>query len=155
MTSTNANANPNSNPNPNANPYATQSPQPTLLALRTAKRLIGCYLALSAATLVAVVLLRHHAGVVDDAVWTRTVIVAGSAVFTYRFAAVAARGSRGAYRRLRIVTAAMTVAVAVIVALPGLFPVWLRLEQAVCGMLLLAVVIDVNGRDVRALFRSA
>jgi hypothetical protein len=34
----------------------------------------------------------------------------------------------------------------VIVALPGAFPVWFRLEQAVCGLLLLPVVVRVNRR---------
>ncbi|WP_425827383.1 hypothetical protein [Streptomyces fractus] len=125
----------------------------TAQALRPVKRLVASYLALSAATLVAVVLLRHHASVVDDAVWTRTVIVVGSALLTYRFAARAAQGSRGAYRRLRVVTAVMTLAIAVIVVLPGVFPVWLRVEQSACGLLLLAVVVAINGRVIRSLFR--
>jgi cytochrome bd-type quinol oxidase subunit 2 len=133
----------------------TTTTNSTHQALRPAKRLIGWYLALSTATLVAVVLLRHDASVVDDAVWTRTVIVVASAMLTYLFAARAARGSRGAFRRLRIVTAVMTVAIAVITVLPGVFPVWLRVEQFVCGLLLLAVLIVVNGRDVRALFRNS
>ncbi|MEU5090089.1 hypothetical protein [Streptomyces sp. NPDC021356] len=135
-------------------PTSASDPAPTGRALRPVKRLVGCYLALSVATLVAVFLLRDHADVVDDAVWTRTVIVAGSAALTYTFAVGAARGSRRAFLRLRIVTAVMTVAVAVIVALPGLFPVWLRIEQSVCGLLLLGVVLVVNGREMRALFRS-
>jgi hypothetical protein len=135
-------------------PAPTATPVTTARALRPVKLLAGCYLALSVATLVAVVLLRHHAGIVDDAVWTRTVIVVGSAALTCAFAAGAARGSRRAFLRLRIVTAVMTVAVAVIVALPGLFPVWLRVEQSVCGLLLLTAVLLVNGRDMRALFRT-
>jgi hypothetical protein len=44
----------------------------------------------------------------------------------------------------------MLVAIVVIVALPGLFPVWLRIEQAVCGQLLLGVTVLVNGRRARA-----
>ncbi|WP_353945854.1 hypothetical protein ABII15_32525 [Streptomyces sp. HUAS MG91] len=123
--------------------------------LRPARLLVGCYLTVSVATLGAVFLLRHHHGVVDDAVWTRSVIVVASALLTLLFVTRAARGSRGAFRRLRVVTAAMTVAIAVIVALPGLFPVWLRVEQSVCGLLLLAVVVSVNGRETRALFRSS
>ncbi|MCX5530097.1 hypothetical protein OG785_05940 [Streptomyces sp. NBC_00006] len=128
------------------------TPVPTHQALRPVKRLVAAYLALSVATLVAVVLLRDDSSVVDDAVWTRTVLVVASAVFTYAFAAHAARGSRRAYLRLRLVTAVMLVAVVVIVALPGLFPVWLRVEQSVCGLLLLGVVIIANGRGVRAHF---
>jgi hypothetical protein len=38
------------------------------------------------------------------------------------------------------------VAIVVIVALPGAFPVWFRLEQAICGLLLAAVVVQVNRR---------
>ncbi|WP_327660583.1 MULTISPECIES: hypothetical protein [unclassified Streptomyces] len=124
----------------------------TSQALRPVKRLVAAYLALSVATLVAVVLLRDDSSIVDDAVWTRTVLVVTSAAFTYAFAAHAARGSRRAYLRLRLVTAVMLVAVVVIVALPGLFPVWLRVEQSVCGLLLLGVVIIANGRGVRAHF---
>ncbi|MCX3060283.1 hypothetical protein [Streptomyces beihaiensis] len=127
----------------------------TATVLRPVRRLVAWYLVLSLATLVAVVLLRHDSAVVDPAVWTRTVIVVASAVLTHLFAVRAAHGSRGAYRRLRVVTAVMTVAIAVIVALPGAFPLWLRIEQSVCGVLLLVAVVIANSRDVRAVFRSA
>ncbi|MBO1330883.1 hypothetical protein [Streptomyces sp. VRA16 Mangrove soil] len=126
-----------------------------LQALRPVKRLVAGYLALSVVTLAAVIALRHHASVVDDAVWVRTVLVTASAVLTYVFASRAARGSRGAFRRLRIVTAAMLVAVVVIVTLPGMFPVWLRVEQSVCGLLLLGCVVVANGRAVRSLFAAS
>jgi hypothetical protein len=46
----------------------------------------------------------------------------------------------------------MLVAIIVIVAIPGAFPVWLRVEQAVCGLLLAGVVLLVNRAPVRALF---
>ena len=46
----------------------------------------------------------------------------------------------------------MLVAIVVIVALPGAFPMWLRVEQAVCGLLLLGVVLQVNSTNVRASF---
>jgi len=73
-------------------------------------------------------------------------------VLTLAFAAGAARGSRGAYRRLRVITAVMPVAIVVIIALPGTFPLWMKVEQAVCGVLLLGVVAVVNGRVMRASF---
>jgi len=44
------------------------------------------------------------------------------------------------------------VAVVVIVALPGTFPVWLKIEQSACGALLLGVVLLVNGRQLRSEF---
>ena len=62
------------------------------------------------------------------------------------FVVRAERGSRRAHLRLRLVSAIMLVAIAVILAIPGSFPLWLKCEQAVCGVLLLGVVIQVNSR---------
>ena len=116
------------------------------------KALLVGYLAVSVLTLAAIVLLRNDVSVVNPAVWIRGTIVAASSVLTLAFAAGAARGSRGAYRRLRVITAVMPVAIVVIIALPGTFPLWMKVEQAVCGVLLLGVVAVVNGRVMRASF---
>ncbi len=40
----------------------------------------------------------------------------------------------------------MVVAIRVIIALPGTFPVWLKVEQGLCGLLLIGVVILANSR---------
>ncbi|MFJ9470257.1 hypothetical protein [Streptomyces caniferus] len=61
---------------------------------------------------------------------------------------------RRSYLRLRLASALMPVAIAVIIALPGGFPTWLKLEQGVCGALLLGAVMIVNGRRMRAAFAS-
>jgi hypothetical protein len=121
-------------------------------AFRAVKVLVGGYLAICVATVVAVVVLRDHRAVVTDAVLVRTTLVTLSALLTAAFTVRAARGSRRGYLRLRIVTGVMVVAIAVIAALPGAFPVWFRIEQAVCGLLLLGVVLIVNGRHLRGLF---
>lgn len=121
-------------------------------ALRAVLTLVACYLGLSALTLLAAALLRHHASIVTDAVWVRGSIVLASALLMTAFAARAARGSRRAYLRLRITSGAMVVAIAVIVSLPGLFPLWMRIEQGVCGLLLLGVVVIANGRRLRSAF---
>jgi hypothetical protein len=109
---------------------------------------------LSVLTLAAIVVLRNHPDLVTDAVWVRATIVVLSSLLTLLFTRQAANGSRRGYLRLRLVSAIMLVAIAVIVALPGAFPVWLRLEQAVCGLLLLGVVIDINSSGVRAAFAA-
>lgn len=134
-----------SRPAPVADPVARR-------ALRRIRLLIGMYLGISTAAMVAIVALRDDPAEVTDAVWIRAGIVLLSATLTLSFAVHAARGSRPAYRRLRIVTALMLVAVIVIVALPGAFPVWLRLEQAACGICLLGVVLLANGRSLRTAF---
>jgi O-antigen/teichoic acid export membrane protein len=107
----------------------------TLTGMRTTRILVACYLTLSVLTVVAVFLMRHHADLVDPAVWVRTSIVAASAALLMSFVA------RRAYQRLRIVSTIMLVAIAVILAVPGDFPLWLKVEQAICGLLLLGVVI--------------
>ncbi|GAB3145146.1 hypothetical protein GCM10027258_35180 [Amycolatopsis stemonae] len=112
--------------------------------------LTGGYAALSVLTLVAIVLFRNNHAMVTDAVWVRATIVVASSLLTFAFARSAARGSRKGLLRLRIVSAVMLVAIAVIVVLPGLFPVWLRAEQAVCGLLLLSVTVLVNSKRLRA-----
>ena len=112
--------------------------------------LAGGYAALSVLTLVVIVLFRNDHAMVTDAVWVRATLVVASSLLTFAFARSAARGSRKGLLRLRIVAAVMLVAIVVIVALPGLFPVWLRIEQAVCGLLLLGVTVLVNGRRARA-----
>jgi hypothetical protein len=124
-------------------------------SFRSVKTLVGAYLALSVLTLVAIVLLRHHASIVTPAVWVRGTIVVASALLMTAFTVRAARGSSRAYLRLRLVSAIMVVAIVAIVSLPGTFPVWLKIEQAGCGLLLIGVVVIVNRGHVRSSFQSA
>ncbi|MEU6332633.1 hypothetical protein ABZ851_36115 [Streptomyces sp. NPDC047049] len=123
-------------------------------ALRSATLLVGGYALLSGLTLLAVILLRHHADLVTDAVWVRASIVVATSLLMVSFAVRAGRGHSRSYLRLRLASGIMLVAIAVIVALPGAFPVWLRAEQGVCGMLLLGVVVLVNGRRMRSAFAA-
>ncbi|HEY4019617.1 MAG TPA: hypothetical protein VGM75_13065 [Pseudonocardiaceae bacterium] len=121
---------------------------------RNVKALVGTYLGVSVANVIAIVLLRNNVTMVNDAVWVRSIIVLASALLTLSFVVRAARGSRRAFLRLRLVSAVMTVAIAVIIALPGTFPTWLKIEQGVCGLLLLGVVALVNGKALRSAFAA-
>jgi hypothetical protein len=105
------------------------------------KLLAGTYLAVAVLTLVAIFLLRHDTAAVNDAVWVRGTIVVGSASLMFVFATRAAGGSRGAHRRVRILSAVMVVAIAVIVALPGMFPLWMKIDQVVCGLILVGLLV--------------
>jgi len=104
------------------------------------------YVAVSWVTVAAMVALRNDPAMVTPAVWTRGTIVAAASLLTLLFAVRAARGDRKMLLRLRIVTAIMLAAIVVIVALPGAFPLWFRLEQALCGLLLLPAVVTLNRR---------
>ncbi|MFG2205844.1 hypothetical protein [Streptomyces sp. NPDC048638] len=130
------------------------SPPRIRQAFRSTKLLVGCYVGLSVLTLIAVFLLRHHPGTVTDAVWGRVTIVVATSMLMALFTARAARGDSRSYLRLRLASGVMVVAIAVIVALPAAFPVWLRIEQAVCGVLLLGVVLIVNGKRIRSAFAA-
>ena len=121
-------------------------------ALRVPRWLLVAYAVLSVLAVGVLVVLRDDAAVATDAAWVRASIVLVSSLLTLLFVAQAAGGSARGYLRLRLVTAIMLVAIVVIVAIPGAFPAWLRVEQAVCGLLLAGVVLLVNRAPVRALF---
>jgi hypothetical protein len=120
------------------------------MSLQGTKILVGLYVALSWLTLAAVILLRDHHDIVNDAVLVRVPIVALSSLLTFWFATQAARGVRRGLLRLRIVALIMLVAIVVIVSLSGTFPLWLRIEQGVCGVLLLGVLASTGRARVRA-----
>ena len=124
----------------------------TRAALRSTRLLVGGYVGLSVLTLAAIIVMRHDAALVNPAVWTRGTIVVASALLMHEFAAGAARGSRLAFLRLRLASAIMVAAIAVIVALPDPFPVWMKIDQACCGLILTGVVAIVNSRHLRSLF---
>jgi hypothetical protein len=114
--------------------------------MKYTKLLAGAYLAVAVLTLVAIILLRGHTSLVNDAVWVRGTIVVGSSALMFTFVTRAARGSRSAYRRVRILAAVMVVAIAVIVALPGTVPLWMKIDQVVCGLILAGLLVTVRFR---------
>lgn len=126
----------------------------TKAAFRGVKLLVGTYVTISALTLVAIVLLRNHANLVTDTVWVRGTIVVATSLLMASFVARAARGGRRAFLRLRIASAVMVVAIVVIIAVPGAFPLWMKIEQGVCGVVLIGVVTLVNGKHLRTLFAT-
>ncbi len=137
-----------------AQPAAILNHPRSLAAFRTIKLVVGAYAGLSLATLVAIVLLRNHNSLVNSAVWVRGTIVVVSSLVTLALAGRAARGSRTAFLRLRIISAVMVVAIAVIISLPGTFPMWMKIEQGVCGLLLAALAVILNGKQLRSLFAA-
>jgi hypothetical protein len=112
--------------------------------MRNVVWLVGGYAAVSVLTLGTVIVFRHDAAMVTPGVWGRGTIVAAASLLTLFLAVRAEHGDRRMRRRLRLVTTITLAAIVVIVALPGAFPVWFRLEQAICGLLLLPVVVQVN-----------
>jgi hypothetical protein len=110
-------------------------------SLSWARGLVGAYLILSCLTVAALAVLSAVApDRVSPQAWVRGVIVAATSVLTLLFANGAVAGRPRALLRLRIVLVILVVAVAGVLfflALPG----WMVIEQAVCGVLLLAAAI--------------
>jgi len=123
-------------------------------AFRAVNMLLSSYLGISVLTLVAAILLRGNAAIAPVAVLVRGTIVVAHALINLLFAARMSRGSRIGYRLLRLSSAAMVVAIAVIIAIPGDFPVWFKIEQGCCGLLLLGVVIVASSKPVGSVFAS-
>jgi hypothetical protein len=129
--------------------------QPSTAAVfRKIKLLTGGYLAISALAVGAIALMRNHPAEVNSSVWTHGIVVAASALGAFIVANLAARGHRGAYRRLRILSVVVVVAIAVIIALPGSFPLWMKAEQGVAGLLMAGVAVLANSRQLRSLFAA-
>jgi hypothetical protein len=126
----------------------------SLTAFRALKLLVSGYVAMSVLTLVAACLLRRDPGLVTETVWIRGGIVAITSLLMLAWVVGTSRGRHRAYRRLRIASGVMVAAIAVLVSLPGFLPVWMRIEQGVCGLLLAGVVVLVNGRHLRSLFAT-
>jgi hypothetical protein len=121
----------------------------SVTSLRAIVALVGTYLGISVLTLAAIILFRSNPGLVNTAVWIRGTIVVASATLMFVFAVRAFRGDDRSHRRVRIISAVMFVAIVVIICLPGTFPVWMKIEQGVCGGLLFVVVLLANGKNLR------
>lgn len=112
------------------------------------RALFGAVLVISVATLGVAAVVGGNA-----AVWVRGAIVVAIAALLVDAARRAVRGSRAGYLRMALMTSAAPLAIAVIVALPDDgFPVWMKGEQAVVGLLLLAAAVLVDRRSVRSAY---
>ncbi|WP_163506436.1 hypothetical protein [Fodinicola acaciae] len=116
--------------------------------------LVAGYVVVSFLALVVAVIWSDNPALVTDAVWIRGGIVAATSLLMLLFTVRAARASKRDFLRLRIVSAVMVVAIAVLVSIPGFLPLWMRLEQGLCGLLLLGVVVLVNRKSMRSEFAS-
>jgi hypothetical protein len=146
---------------PNATTYLNPIPPTTAGAgataqaqLRRVALLAAGYFAISLASVAAIVLHRLDHVAVGGSVWTHGIIVAATAVMPLSTAILAGRGNRGAYRRLRIGSVVLVAAVLVIVALPGSFPLWMKLTESLGAVLMAAIAVTVNGRTLRSEFRQ-
>jgi hypothetical protein len=122
--------------------------------LHIARVLLGGYAALSVRALLAIVVFSGNPDVVTGAVWIRGSVLAVASLITFALGVSMATGSRSNYRRVQIIALAQVVAVVVIECIPGAFPVWFKVENGVCGALLVIVVLATSARSVRTAFAA-
>ncbi|WP_052460756.1 hypothetical protein [Microbacterium gorillae] len=108
---------------------------------RLVRTLAWTYVGLSIATVLALIVLSLLAPAdVTIPAWVRGVIVALTSLLTLRFAIAAARHGGRALLRLRIIAPILLIAVvAVLFFLP--LPLWMVIEQALCGVVLAALTV--------------
>ena len=121
-------------------------------AFRPILALLAGFGVVSLAMVAVLIILSVLGTSIDSAVWVRCSLVLGSAVVLYAIAVSASRGSRPAWLRLRIISVVVVVAVVVIVSIPGFLPGWVRIEQALCGVLVLPAAVLMNLPRMRAHF---
>jgi hypothetical protein len=138
--------------NANQNRHSGLSHPDTVRAFRTVRQLVLGYLGVGLVTLVFIFAMKNDHSVVNQAVMSRGIGVAVGAALMFLFTTRAAAGSKGAFRRLRFASPLLVVVIVAIVALPGTYPLWMKIDQAVCGLLLLGVAVVTNGRHLRTLF---
>jgi hypothetical protein len=116
-------------------------------AFQPIKVLLACYVGLGLVGLGATVLLRGDPHLVNTAVWVRCAIVAVTSSLLYLMAELASRGSRSAFIRLRIASIAVPLAIVVLVALPDPFPVWVKVQQTLCAVVVAGAAVLVIRAD--------
>ncbi|GAB3615243.1 hypothetical protein GCM10027415_35830 [Humibacter ginsengisoli] len=136
-------------------PFRIDIPALRRAAFRPVLLLFTGFLVVSAAMIAVLVAMSVGGASIESAIWIRCSLVLASAVVLLLIGASAARGSRAAWIRLRIITPIVVIAVIVIVSIPGFLPDWVRVEQAVCGLLVLPAVILVNLPRMGRLFPKA
>jgi hypothetical protein len=121
--------------------------------VRGIRLLLMLYLVATAATLVFVYAERDDDRLVDSEVWTHAVIVFAFAVLLLGVVRRVGTGNARALLRLRIISVVIPVVSVVLVALPDLFPTWMRIEQAGYAVLLTVVAWLARSRALGAVVR--
>ncbi|RIJ57002.1 hypothetical protein [Clavibacter phaseoli] len=105
------------------------------------------------ATAVAIALTLAADGIaIAPAVWFRSFVVLAMTITLYYFAWRASAGYWWAYSRLRLFSQIFPIVTLVIAAIPGLYPLWMVVEQIVFSLLLIGVADILRSDHMRDAF---
>ncbi|MFE7118558.1 hypothetical protein ACFU99_24390 [Streptomyces sp. NPDC057654] len=121
----------------------------------TARKFVAGYGALGVVVLVVDAVLAAAGKEPTAFMWGRTGGVLASAAVAYWLTGLAARGSRSAFLRVRIISVAVPVAIVAIDLIPGALPAWFIALQIAGAAVLAPTAFLLNGPAPRAAFAAA
>lgn len=124
-------------------------PQGAQRVWRSIALLLSLEVVVGIATLVVAFAFRHVDGLVTPASWFRGTVVLLMTFTLFGFVWAARRGYWWAYWRLRLFSQIFPVVTLVIAAVPGLYPLWMTIEQIVFSVLLIGVGDFLTGERMR------
>jgi hypothetical protein len=90
---------------------------------------------------------------VNWVVWLRGSVVAAASLVFVVVTRAAARGSRRAFSRMRWISILAPIGIGLIIVSPDSgYPLWMKLEQGLIGILIVAIAVLLNRRSTRAAF---
>ncbi|GAB1819829.1 hypothetical protein [Herbidospora sp. RD11066] len=126
-----------------------------LLHLQRIRTLFIGMAVVSVATLITAAALRNHPDLVNWVVWIRSAAVAAASLWLIALAGQAIRGKRSAYVRIRTISILGTIGIVLICVAPDSgYPLWMKFDQGLIGLLLAGVAILATRHAVRAAFPS-
>jgi hypothetical protein len=104
------------------------------------------------AAIVIAIVLTHAGETVPWAVWFRSTVVLLITLTLYVFAWRAQLGYYWAYSRMRLFSRVFPIVTLVIAAIPGLYPLWMVVEQIVFSVLMIGIGDFLTSDHMRAAF---
>ncbi|WP_163511569.1 hypothetical protein [Fodinicola acaciae] len=130
-----------------AAPFTTAECEETFDKIRKSIALYGVVSAIVLGTVAALTLATNLHG--TPFMWIRGGILLALTPLLLRWASRAARGDRGALKRLTVITTTLPVAVIGIDLIPGMCPTWYAVMQGISVLPLIAVTILARGTHLR------
>ncbi|RKT55351.1 hypothetical protein [Saccharothrix australiensis] len=124
----------------------------TRRAFDLVKKSVAVYGAFSVVVLVAVVGLSVAGHAVSSFAWGRAGGMFASAAVTYWLTALASKGARWAYQRVRVISVVVPIAVIALDSIPGALPLWFVVAQVAGALALFPAAFIVNRSELRAAF---
>ena len=124
----------------------------TRRSFRGIRWILAAEVVVGLAAVVIAIVLTVNGVQVAWAVWFRSVVVLGITVTLYYFATRGAEGYYWGYSRLRLFSRIFPIVTLVIATIPGLYPLWMTIEQIIFSLLMIGIGDILTTDHMRAAF---